>query len=145
MIFISPNKFFLLSWYLTFWLDFFVMQKNGLIKKTRLISKFMMSQHGKQTIAIQILPNISKRKRNQTMKFGQLIEYNMGIIFFKKLLHKMWWRNHSQALFSKFKFDHISRSIHDFGVSDAILLGDANSGQTSMKYFDQPSMLNPRR
>ena len=44
----------------------------------------MTSQHGKQTIAIHILPNISKRKRNQTMKFGQLIEYNMGIIFFLK-------------------------------------------------------------
>ena len=30
-----------------------------------------------QTIAIHILPNISRHKRNQTMKFGQLIEYNM--------------------------------------------------------------------
>ena len=28
---------------------------------------------GKQTIAIHILPNISRRKGNQTMKFGQLI------------------------------------------------------------------------
>ena len=34
----------------------------------------MMSQPGLQAIAIHILPNISKSKDNQTMKFGQLIE-----------------------------------------------------------------------
>ena len=43
-----------------------------------------MSQTGKQTIAIHKLPNISRSKGNQTMKFGQLIEYNMRNIFFKK-------------------------------------------------------------
>ena len=37
----------------------------------------MTSQPGKQTIAIQILHNISQSKNNRTMKFGQLIEYNM--------------------------------------------------------------------
>ena len=36
-----------------------------------------MSQPGKQIIEINILPNISRSKDNQTMKFGQLIEYNM--------------------------------------------------------------------
>ena len=34
----------------------------------------MTSQSGKQTIAIHILPNMSRSKGNQTMKFGQLIE-----------------------------------------------------------------------
>ena len=34
----------------------------------------MTSQPGKQIIAIQSLPNISRRKGNQTMKFGQLVE-----------------------------------------------------------------------
>ena len=34
----------------------------------------MTSELGKQTIAIQILPNISRRESNDTMKFGQLIE-----------------------------------------------------------------------
>ena len=38
--------------------------------------KFMASQSGQQTIAIHILPNISRSKDNQTMKFGQLPEYN---------------------------------------------------------------------
>ena len=43
----------------------------------------MTSQPGLQTIAIHILPNISQSKRNQTMKFGQLIEHNNRNIFFK--------------------------------------------------------------
>ena len=47
-----------------------------------------MSQPGEQTIAIHILPNISKSKGSQAMKFGQLIEYNMRNIFVKKLYRK---------------------------------------------------------
>ena len=39
----------------------------------KLLSKFMMSQPGKQLIAIYMLSNISWPKDNQTMKFGQLI------------------------------------------------------------------------
>ena len=37
----------------------------------------MTSQSGLQTIPIHILPNVSRTKGNQTMKFNQLIEYNM--------------------------------------------------------------------
>ena len=44
----------------------------------------MMSQPGKQRIAIHILPNISRSKDNQAIKFGQLIEYNMKNIFVEK-------------------------------------------------------------
>ena len=44
--------------------------------KMRLISKFMMPQLGKQTIATHILPNISKSKGNQTIEFGQLKKYD---------------------------------------------------------------------
>ena len=32
---------------------------------------------------MNILPNISKSKDNQTMKFGQLIEYNMRTLLMK--------------------------------------------------------------
>ena len=46
--------------------------------------KFMTSQSGKQTIAIQILPNISRNKGNQTMKFDQLTEQNVKNIFLEK-------------------------------------------------------------
>ena len=67
-----------------FVLTFLFMHKNGLIKKIRLILKFLMSQPGQQTIAIHILPNISSSKDNQTMKFGQLMEYNRRNIFLEK-------------------------------------------------------------
>ena len=50
-------------------------RKNGLISE--------QTQPGEQTITIQILPNISRSKDNHTMKFGQLIEYNNRILFFK--------------------------------------------------------------
>ena len=36
----------------------------------------MTSQPGLQTIAILLMSNISQSKGKQTMKFGQLIEYN---------------------------------------------------------------------
>ena len=44
----------------------------------------MTSQPGQQTIAMHILPNISRSKGNQTMKFGPLIEYNLTNIFVEK-------------------------------------------------------------
>ena len=45
----------------------------------------MISQPGKQTFAIHILPNISQIKDNLTIEFGKLIEYNMRNIFLKIL------------------------------------------------------------
>ena len=50
----------------------------------------MTSQSGKQTIAIHILPNMSRSKGNQTMKFGQLIEYKMRNIFLEKSYTNRW-------------------------------------------------------
>ena len=49
-------------------------EKNSLIREKRLISKFMTSQSGSQTVtvAIHILPNISWSKGKQwNLKFGQ--------------------------------------------------------------------------
>ena len=43
----------------------------------------MTSQLGLQTIAIHLLPNISKSKDKQTMKLDQFREYNKKIFFFK--------------------------------------------------------------
>ena len=48
----------------------------------------MTSQPGSQAIAMHILPDISQSKSNQTMKFGQLIEYTKRNIFLKKLCGK---------------------------------------------------------
>ena len=71
------------------------MQKNGLINKIRLDGlkdkaniKMYDAQPGKQAIGIHILPNISRIKGIQTMKFGQLVEYNMRNIFLKKSYRK---------------------------------------------------------
>ena len=64
------------------------MYKKRLIRKISLASKFMASQPGLQTVAIQILPNISQSQGNQKMKFGQLIECNKREIFLQKLCGK---------------------------------------------------------
>ena len=48
----------------------------------------MTSQPGKKGIALHILLNISKSKCNHTIKFGQLIEYNMRNTFLEKLYTK---------------------------------------------------------
>ena len=69
-------------------MEFLVVSKNGLTRKVRLISKFMKSQPAQQTIAMHILPNISRSKGNQTMKFGQLIEHNTRNTFLENLYSK---------------------------------------------------------
>ena len=69
---------------MTFWPS----KKNDLIRKTRLISKLMISQFDLQTITLDILPSMSRSKGNETMKFGQVTEYNKRNIFVQKL-----WRN----------------------------------------------------
>ena len=48
----------------------------------------MTLQAGKQIIMMHTLPNISRSKNNQTMKFGQCIEHNMTNIFLEKLYTK---------------------------------------------------------
>ena len=83
MVFISPQKLFPFSRYLSFCLDLVVYQ-NDLIKKIRLVSNFMTSQPAYKIIPIHVFPNISRSKDNQTMKFGQVIECKMGNIFLEK-------------------------------------------------------------
>ena len=79
------------------------MQKNGLIRKKRLVSKFVTSQPAKQAIPTNILPNISGRKCNQTMKFGQLIEYNIRNIFLEKSYAKLGGETIPKPFFKKSK------------------------------------------
>ena len=45
----------------------------------------MTSSTGKQMITILILSNIGRKKDNQTMKFGRLVDWNMRNIFLKNL------------------------------------------------------------
>ena len=66
----------------------------------------MTSQPGKQTIAIHILPNILRIKGNQTLKFGQLIEYGMRNVFLEKSYAKC-----AEETSFRPDIEHISRSI----------------------------------
>ena len=84
MLFISPQKLFSLSRYLSFCLDFLVMEQSNLIKKKDKINLKFHDVTAWLTILIHILPNISRSKGNQTMKFGQLIDSNMRNIFLEK-------------------------------------------------------------
>ena len=70
--------------------------KNGLIRKVWLISKliFDVSQTRQQIITRNILPNISRSKCNQGMKFAQLIKYRVRNIFLQKSCRK-WGRETS--------------------------------------------------
>ena len=76
--FTSKSIFFLKILVLTFWW----------CRKTvwleRLISKFVTSQPETPIISIHILPNISRSKGNQTIKFNQLIEYYRRNILLEK-------------------------------------------------------------
>ena len=71
----------------------------------------MKSQPGKQTITIHILTNISRSKGNQTMKFGQLLEYNMRNIFLEKQNTKCGGETIPSGFFQKIKIELISGSI----------------------------------
>ena len=52
----------------------------------------------KQLYYLHIFPNISKSKGNQTMKFGQLIEYNKKKTFLLKSSRKQGRKTSSRPL-----------------------------------------------
>ena len=54
------------------------------MRKLRLVSKIVTSKTQQQIISIHILPNILRSKGYQAIKFNQLIEYNMKVIFLEK-------------------------------------------------------------
>ena len=64
-----------------FVMTFWSCRKKGLIRKVRLISRFMTSQPGHQAITVHILPNISRSKGTQTMELSQLMGYSKRNIF----------------------------------------------------------------
>ena len=64
----------------------------------------MTLQPAQQTIAIHILPIISRSKVNQTMKLGQLIEHKKRNIFLSKIMQKIrQWKlvSHLSLFFKK--------------------------------------------
>ena len=67
----------------------------------------MTSQPAKQKIAIHILPYISRSKANQTVKFGQSIEYNMKKNFLEKSHPKCGGETIPKSFFKKSKLNII--------------------------------------
>ena len=76
-------------------------EKKGLIRNIRLISTFMTSQPGCQTVSIHILLNISQSKCNQTLKFGQLIEFSKTKILLWISYRKLGRKTSFRPLFVK--------------------------------------------
>ena len=68
----------------------------------------MTSQPGKRTITIRMLPYISRSKDNQTVKFGQLIEYNTRKIFHEKSYPKCDGETSPKPFSKKNKIEHFS-------------------------------------
>ena len=56
-----------------------------------------------QTNTIHLIPNISRKKGNQEMKFGQLIEYNMGDLLLEKPYSKCGGETSSRPFYKKSK------------------------------------------
>ena len=80
-----------------------------MIRKLRLVSECITSQTGKQIVRIHLLPNTSRSKDNQIIKFGQLIEYNTRNIFLENAYTNCGGELVSD-LFLKIKIEHISGS-----------------------------------
>ena len=80
----------------------------------------MAAQPGQQTIAIQILPNISRSKVNQIMKFGRFVECNIRNIFMEKSYSKCVKKTIPRPLSKKTK---LSRSLdQQCKVSNSLFL-----------------------
>ena len=71
--------------------------------KTFRILKFLTSQNGQQINTIYILPDMSRNKGNHTLKFGQLVEYNMKNIFLEKPYTKCGGEDSPRPFYKKTK------------------------------------------
>ena len=63
-------------------------------------------------ITIHLLPNISRGKDNEGMKFDQQIEHNMKSTFLKKYYTGRGVETSPRPISKKNKIKHISRSIY---------------------------------
>ena len=77
-----------------------------------------MPQLGKHAITVHILPNISRSKGNQTIKFGQLIECKMRNIFLEKSYTNEGGETNSRPFSKKsklsFSLDQQYKFLHSF-------------------------------
>ena len=82
------------------------------MRKIRLISNFMTSEPVQKKFAVHTLPNVSRGKSNQPMKFGKIIKYNKKINFF---------RNHAENVAGRLVSDlflFFKKDIYDVNASD---------------------------
>ena len=78
----NDEKFFVLKKNINFCPDFFGYVGKGTNKKAKVNFKiYDVANWETIIIIIYILPDIWRSKANLTMKFGQLVEYNMKNIF----------------------------------------------------------------
>ena len=89
--------------------------------KLKLISKFVTLQTGLHTITIHELPNISRRKCNKAIKFGQLTKHNMKNIFLAKSYSKCGGEACPRNFYKKSKLsiylDHQSEILYSLFLS----------------------------
>ena len=109
---------FSLSRYLKVCLDFLVMYKNSLIRKTRLISELMRSKPGKQIIVIHTLSNFLRIKGNQRIESSQLKQCNMTNIFLENSYTKCGEETIPRPFFKKksklnISLDHLSIVLYN--------------------------------
>ena len=75
------------------------MYKNGLIRNIRNLVQYIF------------LANISRSKGKQTLKFGQLIEYNLRNSFLENSYTKSGGETIPRAFSTKLRFENISGSV----------------------------------
>ena len=98
---ILSQDIIILLYYITYSIDFLVIQKKRLYQKDKVNLKIHDVTTG--DIKIRILPNISRSRGNQKMKFDQVIEYNTRKIFLQKSYRKRGRETSSRPLFAFFK------------------------------------------
>ena len=88
MFFILSKKLFSFLWHSNTFSDFFGSAEKRLDQKDEVNFKIYDLINYETNTSVYVLPNISKSKDNQTIKFGQLVEYDLRNIFLKKSCKK---------------------------------------------------------
>ena len=103
MIFISPQKLFSFSKYLSFCRDFLVMQKKQFDQKDKVNLKIHYVTTWITNNCNAHIADYLRSKSTQTMTLGQLIEHNMRNIFVEKSLTKCGGETMTRPLSKKSK------------------------------------------
>ena len=117
VLFILSKKLFSFLWHSNTFSDFFGSAEKRLDQKDEVNFKIYDLINYETNTSVYVLPSISKSKDNQTIKFGQLVEYDLRNIFLKKSCKKWGKKISSSRLFFFLKkkgFIWASRSHNNF-------------------------------